>query len=243
MLINPSGYNFSGDHPAPRAEQLSGNNAAFMQDRVTIGGRTTNLSGKPTSATGSWDYNWRPDANPQEDDARRRRINDIRNEIANVEWKQREGQNRLQQIPNEIWRKENERSQLEYEKSRLQSERTGLVSEKNRMEGDRNVAKENDRYGYPPPPGAYGWGEVINGINDKLYPVLERIRAIDYAVRDLEYKMADRTREIDGLRTEQYRLNDEVSRTTWFIKERASEWKTIHSSMQNPTYDLACPYW
>lgn len=230
MLITPTGFNLAGEHPAPRAENAS----VFGTDRVTL---------SPRSASGSWDYNWRPDANPQEDNERIRRINAIRSEIANVEYSARESANKLQQIPGQIYAKENERSNLEREKAQLISESHNLTREKNRMENDRSVAKDNDRAGYPPPPGAYGWGEVINGINDRLYPINDRLSTIQYRVRDIEYAMNCKTSEISQLRNEQSRLNEEVSRTTWFIKERAAEWKAVYASMQNPTGDMACPYW
>lgn len=231
MLINTNGFNLSSEIPAPR--QASGN-SIFGADRVTL---------TPQNASGSWDYNWRPDANPQEDNERIRRISAIRSEIANVEYQQRTNNNRLQQIPNEIYAKENERSGLQREKDQLNGELHGLVRDKSRMESDRTVAKENDRYGYPPPPGAYGWGEVINGINDKLYTVNDRVSTIQYRLREIDYAMTTKTNEISTLRTEQSRLQDEVSRATWFIKERASEWKAVYASMQNPTGDMACPYW
>lgn len=231
MLIHFNGFNLAPDNSAPR-QQSQG--SVFGADRVTL---------SPQSAAGSWDYNWRPDANPQADYERIRRITAIRNEIQSVEWQQRENSNKLQQIPNQIYQKELERSQLEREKSQLLSELHTLVRQKDQMESDRTVAKQNDAYGYPPPPGADGWGQVINGINDKLYPVNDRIRTIEYRVRDLEYAMTDKTRDINQLRTDQSRLQEEVSRVTWFVKERAAEWKAVYASMDNPTYDMACPYW
>lgn len=231
MLIT-SDFRIASEPGAPRQQAAA---SIFGADSVSLTA--------PRAASGSWDYEWRPDANPQADNERIRRITAIRAEIANVEYQQRENNNKLQQIPNQIYQKENERSQLEREKSQILSERSSLLSQKNRMENDRQVAKENDRYGYPPPPGAYGWGEVINGINEKLYPVNDRIRAIDYRAREIEYAMNEKTREINQLRTDQGRLQEEVSRATWLIKERASEWKAVYAAMERPTGDMACPYW
>lgn len=231
MIINLNGMNIAGDHGTAR--QTNGN-SAFGSDRVTL---------SPRAASGSWDYNWRADANPQADNERIRRINAIKAEIDQALYQQRDNGNKLQQIPQQIYQKENERAALEREKSQLLSEVRAARSEKDRMEADRTVAKENDRYGYPPPPGAYGWGEVINGINDKIYPVLDKIRNAEYRIREIEYAMNDKTRDINQLRNDQSRLQEEASRVTWFVKERASEWKAVYASMDNPSYDLACPYW
>lgn len=226
MKILPSGQ-------APldsRQPTAPGSASPFGLDKITL------------SAAGSWDYNWHSDANPQEDYARARRINDIRNELQQNESKQRENADKLQLLPNQIYQKEQERSAAVTRKDHLLAKNSELESEKYGCTCDRDRCRNGRAGGHRHPNGERGWDEEEYRINERIARIEERQRDIAWKIREAESKADSCTRDIDQLRSQQGQLQEENSRYHWYAVERVSEWKTLYSQLQSPTNDLYCPY-